>query len=32
MPIYEKALDTLELLMQKLGFRDHFQRVLDTYD
>ena len=31
-PKFEKALDTLEVLMQKLGFRDQFQRVLDSYD
>lgn len=30
--IYEKSLDTLEVLMSKLGLKDQFQRVMDNYD
>jgi hypothetical protein len=30
--MYEKALDTLEVLMNKMGLKDQFQRVMDNYD
>ena len=29
---YDKAIDTLEVLMCKLGLKDSFQRVMDSYD
>jgi hypothetical protein len=31
-PIYEKALDTLEVLISKLGLKGQFERVLEAYD
>lgn len=30
--MYEKSLDTLEVLMNKLGLMDQFQLVMDQYD
>ena len=29
--IYDKSIDTLEVLMNKMGLRDQFERVLDPY-
>jgi ribosome assembly protein YihI (activator of Der GTPase) len=30
--IYEKSLDTLEVLMNKMGLRDKFDRVMEQYE
>jgi len=30
--IFEKGLDTLEVLMRKLGFQDHFANILEAYN
>ena len=32
LPILEKGLDTLEVLMRKLGFQDHFGHILASYN
>lgn len=29
--MYDKAIDTLEILMNKMGLHDSFQRVLEQY-
>ncbi len=30
--MYEKSLDTLEVLMNKMGLRESFERVLEQYE